>query len=177
MASRSKVDITGRRESDGTHIDLSFEDGTKRSFHLPPTHPLYDDLAAHGFSKKVRDQLSSCATTAASVEAFDALANSFNKGKWNVLRNSEGKAAVGVLAKALSRLYGRSVEDAQAFVATLSKKQQADARKEERVAVMIAQINAEEEKTDTATSTLLDSFGDQSQIVENNQQGAELSAE
>lgn len=166
MTVKAKVGITGRREANGTHIDLEFSNGTKRSFHLAKEHPLYDDLAAHGFSKKIRDQVSACKTPEEMVEAYDGLASAFNKGKWNMLRNSDGSKVVGILATALARLYGRSLEASQKFVSSLSKKQQADCRKDPRVQAIIAQIAAEKPAEEGSTSDLLASFGDQSEVQE-----------
>lgn len=162
MATKSKVSISGRNESDGTHIDLNFGDEHKRSFHLPVTHPLYNDFAAHGFSKKIRDQIGSATSAAEAVAQYDQLTSNFNEGKWNAQRNADAGPTVGILAKALARHYGKSLEAAQKFVSSMSKKQQADARKDPAIAACIAQINAEAPAKSSATANLLASFGEDS---------------
>ena len=104
MATKSKVSFSGRQNGAGTYIDLAFSNGTTRTFLLTADHPLFNNFAAHGFGKKVRDQISTAASVEEAVEQVDALFAAFKEGKWNVLRNSEGMPTVGVLAKALSRL-------------------------------------------------------------------------
>jgi hypothetical protein len=159
MVTKSKVTLTGRSEDDGTHIDMEFSNGEKRSFHLPVTHDLYANFAAHGFGKKVRDQIAASKTAEDAVKAVDVLLGAFDEGKWNVLRNTDTSPTVGILAQALSRLYGKTLAESQSFVTTLSKKQQADLRKEPSVASMIVTINAEGGTSDEV-SNLLSGFGD-----------------
>lgn len=164
---KAKVGITARGEEDGTHIDMTFANGETRTFHLGKEHELYDMFAAHGFGKKIRDQVANTKTPEAAVEAVDTLFSAFADGKWNAMRNSEGSPTVGALAQALSRLYGKSIAEAQAFVTKLSKKQQADMRKEPSVASMIATITAESGKEVEGVADLMAAFsGEAEDVVE-----------
>lgn len=153
-----KVGISARVEDDGTHLDLDFPNGEKRSFHLPASHSLYDMFAAHGFGKKIRDQISTSKTPEESVALVDTLLASFTEGKWNAQRNAGSSPAVGVLAQALARLYGKSLDEAQAFVSKLTKKQQFDMRKEPNIAATIAEITAESGEVGEGVNDLLSGF-------------------
>lgn len=166
MVAKSKVSITARGEADGTHIDLDFGGEHQRSFHLPSTHPLYGDFAAHGFSKKIRDQIGAAGTATDAVAQYDALTKSFNEGKWNAQRNSDSGPTVGILAKALARHFGKTREEAQKFVASMSKKQQADARKSPAIAACIAAMTAETPAKPTGVEGLLSSFGAGEEVSE-----------
>jgi hypothetical protein len=166
MVTKAKVGIEARVENDGTHLDLDFPNGEKRTFHLPATHSLYDMFAAHGFGKKIRDQIAATKTPEEAVALVDTLLTAFGEGKWNAMRNAGSSPTVGILAQALSRLYGKSLEDAQAFVSKLTKKQQFDMRKEANVAAMIAEITAESGEVGEGVTDLLSGFaGDAPQEV------------
>ena len=155
----SKVNITGSRDAEGTHIGFKFPSGTERSFTLTREDPLYDDFAAHGVGKKVRDQLAATKTEQEAVEALDALLKSFGSGKWNTLRNGDGAPQAGLLTQALAAHTGRTLEDAQTFVAKLTKKQQADLRAEASIAAEIAKIKGSKVREVSAeVSGLLESF-------------------
>lgn len=158
MATKAKVGISARVENDGTHLDLDFANGEKRTFHLPATHSLYDMFAAHGFGKKVRDQIATTKTPEESVALVDTLLAAFSDGKWNAMRNSGAGPTVGILAQALARLYGKSLDEAQAFVAKLTKKQQFDMRKEPNVAATIAELASESGDTPAEVGDLLAGF-------------------
>ena len=146
--SASKLEIEATQNGDGsTELSIKFANGEQRSFTLSREHPLYDNFAAHGVAKKLRDQIGSLKDTAAAVGAVDKLLAAFERGEWNAERNATGEGApqVGVLAQALSRLYGTSHEKSQEYVAKLDKKQQADLRATPKVAAVIADIKAEQE--------------------------------
>lgn len=147
--SASKLDIGGTRNEDGsTLITIGFANGEKREFTLSSEHPLYDNFAAHGFAKKVRDQIGSLKDAGESVAAVDKLLEAFKAGNWNAERNASGEPlpTVGILAQALSRMYGTSHEKSQSYVSGLSKKQQADLRATAPVAAAIAEIKREQEE-------------------------------
>jgi hypothetical protein len=158
MTSKSKLTITGSRDdSPGTLITVSFSDGTAISYLLRPDHPLYDDFAAQGIGKKLRDAVSSATKVDEIKASVRSMLAAFDAGKWNLVRNSDGAPQVGLLAKALARFSGKSLEAAQDYVSKLSKKQQADMRKLPELAAAIAAVNAES-GTDVSSTDLLSAF-------------------
>lgn len=155
----AKITIAGRQTGEGTFIDFGFPSGASRTFHLPAAHPLYDNFAAHGVGKKVRDQLANCTDEASGLVALDAQLAAFAEGKWNATRNGESHQGAGLLVQALSAKYGRTLDEAQAFVDKLSKKQQADLRAEPDVAKEIARVRVNVAKeTSSEVKDLLSSF-------------------
>lgn len=154
-----KVTLSARQEGESLFIKAEFGPEHSREFELSPSHPLYLQFAAQGYNSKVRSQVASAKSPEEAAAAYDSLVAAFNKGQWNPLRNSGSVESGGILVRALARLKGASIEQAQLFVSKLSKKQAADLRKVPEVAVVIAQLNAEAPKQDEATVNLLDSFG------------------
>ena len=100
---------------------------------------------------------------------IDALFTAFNEGRWSSSRSTEGGGEKNLLVSALVHRYGRSLEDARAFVSTLSKKQQADMRKLPEIASAIVELNALQ-NVNEASAALLDSFLVTEELVESEQE-------
>lgn len=127
-----------------THFNMEFPDGETRTFDLPDDHPLYQNFAAHGVTKKVRDLLAGSKPMDKQKELLDKLLASFAKNDWNATRNGDGKPVVSILARALHRVSGKSLEECIAYVKTLSKADQAKARKDDRIAPVIRELQKED---------------------------------
>lgn len=156
---KSKVSVSGRQDEHGhMHIDVKFADGETQSFKLTKDHALYDHFAAAGVGKKIREQIATTVKMEDQKAEIENLFKAFHEGRWNASRNGEGTtASAGLLASALSALYGKTLEQSQEFVKGLSKKQQSDMRRVPEIAAEILKLNSKKlEKSDA--SSLLASF-------------------
>ena len=133
----------GKTEGGKLAVTVNMDDKS-HVFEFDHTHPLYEHFAVHGVGKKVRDTLATVKEPEKRHQAVQDLFAGFAEGKWNPHRTGDGSSQVGILARAMSALYGRPVEEAQAFVAKLSKKQQADLRKHKDVAAKIIELQSAE---------------------------------
>ena len=143
----------GKTDEGKLHVTVGMGENSHR-FEFDHSHPLYEHFAVHGVGKKVRDTLATIKDDSKREQAVKDLFGAFQEGKWNAHRTGDGSSSVGVLARALSALYGKSIEESQAFVAKLSKKQQSDMRRVKPVADKIAELQAGEGNSDEAESLL-----------------------
>jgi hypothetical protein len=139
-----KVNLAaGKDEETGAlSVTVAFPDGHNEVFHFTHEHAMLEHFAVHGIGSKVRQTIATIKEPAKQKEAVRDLFTAFNKGQWNAYR-AEGSAesGAGILARALSALYGKSIEEAEKFVSALSKKQQADMRRVKEVAMKINELN------------------------------------
>jgi hypothetical protein len=161
-----KVTLSARQEGSSIFIKSEFGGEHTREYELSLNHPLAVQFLCQGFNAKIRSQVSAAKTPEEAVAAYDQLAGAFAKGNWNAQRNAGAAEAGGILVRALARLKGRTIEQAQAFVSQLSKKQQADLRKVPEVASAIAQLTEESGEVDAEATSLLDAFGGSDEVEE-----------
>lgn len=155
-----KVNLeAGKTDAGNLRVSVAFPSGHAEHFEFNHEHPLYEHFAVHGVGKKVRDTIATIKEPEKQHEAVKSLFGAFAEGKWNAHRaeSGSGTGGAGVLARALSALYGKSIEEAQKFVANLNKKQQSDMRRLPDVAAKIAELSAEKSK-DSGAADLLASF-------------------
>ena len=160
MPAKEKVQLSAALSSHTEGVVIitaEFGNGVKRDFNLAPNHPLYQEFAIHGVGQKIRQQVAPFKEVEKQIEKVDALFAAFHQGKWSSSRSTEGGGEKNLLVSALVHRYGRSPEDARAFVSTLSKKEQADMRKLPEIASAIVELNAAKE-VDEASSLLLSLF-------------------
>lgn len=153
-----KLNLEAAKNEDNGQVTVTakFPDGHTEAFSFDNQHALYEHFAVHGVGKKIRDTVATIKEPADQKAAVQKLFTAFNEGKWNAIRSGDGSPQVGVLARALSALYGKSLEDAQEFVKKLNKKQQSDMRHLPAVAAKITELNAE--KTSEDAKNLLADF-------------------
>lgn len=140
----AKLTINGEQGDEGTLLQIEFPHGPKRSFLVEKGTVLYDQFAAYGAMKKIRDQITGKVGTDEAVAEVDELIEGFNNGLWNPHRDNEAGPTIGLLAHALMRLYGSTREQAEAFVKKLSRAQQVALREKSEVAKEILLIKEEE---------------------------------
>jgi hypothetical protein len=138
MAKQSKMTVqsTYDEETGVTEFVMTFANDAVRNFTLSPSDSLFNDFAQHGAEQKIRDKIASCKDADESVAAIDQLLGHLTKGEWGAKRSAgEGpKDSSGLLVKALASLSGKPVEEVQATVGALDKKQQAALRSDPVVA-------------------------------------------
>lgn len=145
FGAKEKVKKLSQVKSDGVNVQFAFRNGQVRTFWLPLDHSLFMQAAKHGLDQKFGDEFAGLADPDDCVEAFDAMAERIEAGEWNQARASDGLAGLSVLAKAMVRLSGKTIESVKATLKTLTAAQKSALRKTPAVAEVVAAIEAERE--------------------------------
>lgn len=171
----TKLAISAKRDAANaqTHFTFKFPDNSSKEYVLPDNSPLLLNFAAHGVNKKVRDLLGGAKEVDKQKELLGKLLESFAKNDWNATRNGDGKPAISILARALVQVTGKTLDEAVAYVKTLSRKQQSVARRDPRIAPVILALQKSDAKEANADGDVLEGFIGTDAPVE----GAETEAE
>lgn len=156
MPKQVRVTIVSSIEENGDVFhELTFADGHKDVVHIPHTSPLRNRFVEAGSKAKLLAAANAGKDAADSAAKVKAIADAFKAGKWSLVPEGDGQPKVGILAQALAALKPCSLDEAQSYVATLTKAQQAKLRASPRVAAQIVSINAAKEPTDDGLDDFL----------------------
>lgn len=146
------------KTTDKSGVDFQFVNGKKlvcRLDELP--EEIVKRLAVHGLAQKIGDSYAGVqgAVEIACLNANDVW-ESLKNGDWNVGRSGTG----GVIAEAIARVTGRTVEECRDMLAALDDDAKAKLRKQKKVASAMADITAEraKKKADNATEDDMESL-------------------
>lgn len=121
-------------------VTISFIDGTKIEMGLSDMPDnMTDRLAIHGLLQKLGDSYASADDVPSAIERCQSVAEALRRGEWTVGRASTGGT---ILAEALAKATGRTVEDATAAIAKLSDADKAAMQKHPAVKSALAEIRA-----------------------------------
>lgn len=101
-------------------FNLKFANGAEHEFELTPEHPLYHEFAVHGARQKLSDAASTRKDVDDAEKNVAGLIEALEAGEWSQRGTGGGGAPTGgLLAKALSNLYGQELADVQNYLAGL----------------------------------------------------------
>lgn len=123
-------------------VKFHFRNGEVKQFHMPHDHQLYARAAQHGLDQKFGDAFSGIDDVEDAALAFDKVADQIKAGDWNKGRVSDGMAGTSVLAKALVKVTGNSIEEVKETLKTLEPAQKAALRKQPAIATAIMEIES-----------------------------------
>lgn len=121
---------------------FAFRNGTIREFYLSADMEMYARAAQHGLDQKFGDAFAGTADVDDCVLIFDKIAEQLIANDWNKGRASDGMAGTSVLAKALVKVTGKSVDHVKATLKTLDAAQKAALRKQPKIAHAILEIES-----------------------------------
>lgn len=146
FGAKEKVKKMSSVKPDGAiEVKFAFRNGQVRTFDMGPADPLYSRAAMHGLDQKFGDEFAGLADPDDCVLAFEDLATRIGSGEWNMARQSDGMAGVSILAKALVRLTGKTIEQVKEGLKSLTAAQKAALRKQPAVAKVINELEEERE--------------------------------
>jgi len=158
MTKATNATIETRLHEDGAvSHHITFPDGTKDMVLIGANHKLAQQFVAHGSRAKLQAAINSASEKegCSAPEKVAALGTAFDAGRWT-LNEGTAKPKVSALTRALAALGNKPVEEAEAYVKSLSKAAQAKLRANPAVAAKILELEAEE-RTE-ATGDLLENF-------------------
>lgn len=146
FGAKEKVKKLSTINDDGSvQVKFAFRNGQVRTFDMAPADPLYARAAMHGLDQKLGDEFSGLADPDDCVMAFEELSARLAAGEWNATRQGDGLAGVSILAKALVKLTGKTIEQVKEGLKPLSAAQKAALRKQPAVAKVINELEEERE--------------------------------
>lgn len=150
------VDFPGKRKlqknsvigADGSVIvHLDWVNGEFRSFVLPPS--LIGRFAAHGAEQKLGDQIAGLkgkdggeADIDDCVFAVDELIDRLNAGEWTLVAAGNGMAGTSVLAQALVKVYGKTMEQIKAYLKPKSQAEKIALRNSPKIKPVVEELEA-----------------------------------
>jgi hypothetical protein len=138
-------------DADEGTLKFTFGDGVTRLYDMRDfPNEILRYATLHGLKQKINDaaaiqrnpETGKSATIQEKRDAIEAMASQIGSGEWNKTGEGDGSSGLGLLARALTRLYPD--RDIKVFVAGLSKEQQAAMRASARVRTVIDVIKAED---------------------------------
>lgn len=122
-------------------VTFSFEDKAKSTIvaslaELPDS--MITELALHGLSQKIGDSYSGVKVVSEALASAKAVWENLKKGQFN--SHSSGS---GILAEAVARIKGISIEEAQEAIAQLDEEAEDKLRKNDRVKAVVTVIRGE----------------------------------
>ena len=144
------VDFTGDKRliktsienADGTlAVRLDWVNGETRTHKLNPA--ILAKYALHGAEQKLGDEISGVKELEDAIEAVDQLMTRLDSGDWTKERDGSGMAGASVLAKALVKVSGQSIETVRKYLAGLDNKTKLALRGTPQIAPVIKEIEAE----------------------------------
>ena len=149
MPKQSRVTIVSSIEENGDVFhECTFSDGSRHVVKIGHDNPLRNRFVESGSKAKLLAAANAGKDAADSAAKVKAIADALKSGKWSLVPEGDGQPKVGILAQALAALKPCSLDEAQSYVATLTKAQQAKLRASPRVAAKIVEINAAKENAD-----------------------------
>lgn len=115
-----KMKLT-EKHGDGNAVEfvIEFATGAVHSFAFDPTSDLYHAFAVHGARQKLSDAGSTKKTPEDAEKAIAGLIEALEAGEWSQRGTGTGEPSGGLLAKALSNLYGKPLPEMQTYLAGL----------------------------------------------------------
>ena len=136
------IKTTAKTPEGALQVRLDFESGETRLFTLRAD--MVADFALHGASQKLGDEISGIEDIEDAVEAVDQLIQRLDAGQWNTARQpGSGMAGASILAKALVKVTGQSVQTVRDYLAKQDNKVKSALRLEPSVAAAIKVLEAE----------------------------------
>lgn len=145
FSEKAKVIKESSIKPDGTvRIQFAFRDGNLKVFEMAPDHTLYARAAQHGLDQKLGDAFSGIDDVEDAQLAFDKVAGQLGAAQpsWSKGRDSDGMAGTSILAKALVKVTGQSIDAVKETLKTLDAGQKAALRKQSAIATAITEIEA-----------------------------------
>lgn len=132
--------------NDGAKVRFDFPDGQVRMFSLSDvTSETFNLLAAHGASQKIGDECADLDTVADCVNAVSAMIDRLINGT-AFQRVAGGGFVDTVLLEALVEVSGKPRDEVQAIVKAMSSAERTGVRQDERIAPVVARLEAERAK-------------------------------
>jgi hypothetical protein len=149
-------------EADGTvKVRLDFRSGETRLFTLPPA--LMGKFAAHGAEQKLGDQIAGLkgkdggeADIEDCVFAIDELMERLEKGEWATTTPGNGMAGMSVLAQALVKHTGQTIDKIKVFLAGKTHAEKIALRSNPKIKVIVEQLEAEKAARATKAAPAVD---------------------
>lgn len=121
MATNRKIAKKLVDEENGS-VTFHFSNDTQVTVNLDDLEEAVQRRAAlHGLSQKIGDSYSGSETPEAARTVAEAVIEQLVAGNWNSVSEGSSAPKVGVLAEALSRATGRTLEEASAVVAGMAE--------------------------------------------------------
>lgn len=161
FAGKRKLNKTATVSDDGftVSVRLDFVNGETREFAIEANAPLFAKFAAHGAEQKIGDEIAGLEDVEDAVMAVDELLDRLNAGEWAAKREKTGLAGASVLAKALVKHSGKTIEQVKQFLSGKSSKEKLALRSNAAIAPIIAELEANKkvkEKEVIDTDSMLD---------------------
>lgn len=142
------VEFTGKRkllkeaviDSRGIGVRLDFVNGETRTFYLPAE--MIERFAIHGAEQKLGDEIAGVEDIDDCVLAMDELIDRLYNLEWSAKRDASAMAGASVLAKALVKTSGKTLDEVRAFLAPLSQAQKVALRQNAAIAPVVAELEA-----------------------------------
>ena len=129
------------RNADGVTFTFTDKGSTKLGFALADLPPaMVRELAAHGLSQKLGDSYASLATPAEGIAAVNAVWKNLKAGVFNA---AGGGSSGGVLAEAVARIKGITVEKAIAAIEAMAEDKLDTLKANSRIKATIKVIQGE----------------------------------
>jgi hypothetical protein len=142
-------------------VRWDFSNGQTRTILLTDLQTLTDSgvFACHGLSQKGGDEYASEKDVDDAVLAFDDLMDRLKKGEWSEKREG-GFGGASVLARAISQVFNKTMDETRAFLRDLSAGEKMALRQAPELKPVIEQIEAEKAKgAKVDTGALLGKLG------------------
>jgi hypothetical protein len=149
----SKVGEETKSNGEPIGVRWDFSNGQTRTILLSDLTALSSILGCHGLSQKGGDEYASEKDVDDAVLAFDDLMDRLKKGEWSERREGGGFGGSSVLAKAISEVFGKSMEETRAFLRDLKPAEKMALRQTPELKPTIEKLEAEKAaggKVDTA---------------------------
>lgn len=142
------VEFTGKRkllkeainDTRGIGVRLDFVNGETRMFYLPEA--MVERFAIHGAEQKLGDEIAGVEDIEDCLLAVDELIDRLYNLEWLAKRDASAMAGASVLAKALVRTSGKTIDEVRAFLAPLSQAQKVALRTNAALAPVVAELEA-----------------------------------
>lgn len=148
FTSKRKMNKTATISDDGFTVDvrLDFVNGDVRNFSVEANAPLFAKFAAHGIEQKLGDEIAGLDDVEDCVLAVEELIERLNNGEWAAKREKTGLAGASVLAKALVKHSGKTIEAVKQFLSGKSTKEKMALRQNPAISPIIAELEAGKKK-------------------------------
>lgn len=127
-----------------THTNFYFRNGQLHTvLRKDLKDEIIEDLIAHGVEQKVGDAAAGEKDVGDMYLAVESVADRLREGEWAAKREGGGFSGTSVLLEALVRAYGRTVDQAKAFLKTKTPEQKLAMRRDARLKSVVEQIESE----------------------------------
>lgn len=169
MTDNRVVEFAGKRkllkssgtDDKGLFVSLDFVNGETRKFYLPQA--MVAKFALHGAEQKLGDETAGVADVDDMVMAVDDLIDRLYNNEWSVKREANALAGASILAKALVKQTGKTLDEIRSFLSTKTQAEKVALRNNPRIKPIIDELEAAKVKSKKAgtvidTDSLLDAL-------------------